>query len=275
MRIGIGRLLLGLGVAGIVAGLVVAVLGWQLVGALEEPSRRSLAVAAETVDVLDGSLRVTAETIGALDSGLAGTGQAVDELADALGNGDRLLGEAATLTETQLADALASVNAGLPAAEEAAGAADSTLRALARLPFGPAYSPDQPLDEAIAEVGDSLQGIPGRLRDQAALIERAGGALGRAGTQVEGVGEDLATVDEQLDDAAALVRGSSRTVRRVRGLVDAAQDDLDRQVVIARVLVVAAGLALATAQAAPLSLGLAARRQARGMTRGGDLGMEG
>ena len=257
------RLLLLAGVVGALLGLAVAVVGWWLVGALEQPLVDSLELTADSIEALDESLAVTGRTIAALDSGLDDAQGTVTELADALERGDRLLGETAELTETELADALAAVNRGAPAAQQAAGTVDAALRALALLPVGPDYDPQQPLADSVEELTDSLADVPRRLREQGGLLRRTGDSLGRAGNQADALGGQVETVSQELQEAARVVEEYADAATTARGVVADAQRDLRGRLAVGRALVVALGLGIALAQAAPITLGLSALRAER------------
>jgi len=158
-----GALLVTAGLVGIVAGLVVAVAGWRLVGALDASVGQSLTLTAEALEALDGSLTLSAETVAVLDQGLGDVQRATGDAAAALTDGERLVGDSARLTGTRLADAVAAVDASLPAVERVAAVIDDTLVAVDALPVGPDYDPEQPFDASIRDLAGALRGVPQEL----------------------------------------------------------------------------------------------------------------
>lgn len=250
-----GMALLAAGTLGVVAGLAVTVIGWRLVGSLDASVGRSLALTAEALVALDGSLQLSADTVAVLDRGLADVRRATDEAATALTDGERLVGDSARLTGTRLADAVAAVDRSLPAVERVAAVIDDTLVALDALPVGPEYDPEEPFDASIRDLAGALRGVPEELRAQSEVLEGVAASLGDAGRSAGAVAEDVGVLDAQLDEAADLLTSYAATGERARTLVAGARDQMAGQVAAGRLAVAALGMSAALGQIVPLAAG--------------------
>lgn len=250
-----GRVLIAVGVLGIIAGLGGIVLGQLLITSADDALSRTLALSGETLDALQDALVVAEETVALVEGGLGRAEVTTGNLAGTLEDGSALLRSTADLTEGRLAESLAAFERSLPGLIDVAAVIDRTLSALSGLPFGPAYTPAEPFDESLRELQRSLAGVPADLRDQAELIRRTGDSLEEVGAGTTAIAGDLGAIREGLDDALTVLRDSTGTARDASVLVGDTQANLRVQLGLARALVVLLGLTTALAQLVPLALG--------------------
>ena len=267
-----GRLMLGIGLLGLVISLVGTALGWRLVTDLHAGVGRSLAVTTDVLETVDESFVVAEESLGILTEGVTEASGAVRALGGSMREGRDALESATDLTGGEVADALESVEQGLPAMQSAAEAIDTTLRALSRLPIPLTYEPDRSLGETIGALREDLSGLPGELREQAAQVERMSEELSAATEGTLAMADSLDQLEGRLTDSLALIRQYGLRTDDARALVVEQGDALATSASRARLLVVAFGLVFALSQFTPLYLGLSLLRDRSGSGTGAPAG---
>ncbi|MFA9430436.1 hypothetical protein [Egicoccus sp. AB-alg2] len=250
-----GRVLVGIGVVGVVAGLVGMVVGLRFLTLLDQALEDSLGVTAQAVDALGASVEVAGDTLGVLERTLANTAATTRDLGTSLADAEAVLTATAELSEEDLAGSLAAVQDTLPALIQVAAVMDTTLSALSAIPFGPDYDPTQPFPDSLRAVQAELDGMPDALRDQAALIRDGAQSLGTVREGTGDIADDLDDLRATLASADELVDRYATTATEAREVVTGNQAALERQLAWARVLVVLLALSFVAGQVVPLGLG--------------------
>ena len=259
----LARVLRGVAVAGVVTGLLVIVVGNVVVGRADLVVAGSLDLTADTLEAVDASLEIGDATVTTLAAALDDVRGTTDALVTVLEDADGLFTDTADLLRDDVATTVTSVEQSLPALIETAGTVDTALRALAALPLGLSYDPDEPFDVALARLQDSLDGLPERLVEQADAIEAAGSSLRGVTEGVLALVDVLASLTDDLAGALGVLEDYGTTSGEARALVADARDALGGQLVLARVTVVLLGLVLIASQLVPLTVaaGLTAGRR--------------
>jgi hypothetical protein len=254
-RVTAGRILLAIGIVGIVTSIAAVLVGRALIGELDRALDRSLVLTGDAVAALRASIEVAEQTAALVDDGLVSATETTRELGTTLDEGAELLDSTATLTEERLAGSIEAVEEGLPALIQVAAVIDRTLTTLAALPFGPAYDPGQRFDDSLRQIQASLDGVPDDLREQAELIRGAGANLAEVGAGTEAVADDLQRIQQGLTGSIELLRGYAATATSASELIGDTQRNLGLQVRLARLLVTLLGVVFAAGQIVPLGLG--------------------
>ncbi len=249
------RILIAVGILGVLSGLGGIVIGQLLVTSTDDALGSSLVLTGETVDALQDAILVAEQTVALVEGGLAQAETTTGDLAGTVSDGATLLRSTADITEGQLADSLGAFEDSLPGLIDAAAVIDVTLSALSGLPFGPTYSPEEPFDESLRELQASLDGVPEDLRAQGALIRATGDSLDEVGAGTTAIADDLGEIREGLAEALVVLQRSTETATDARSLVADTQASIGGQLLLARVLVVLLGLTVAAGQIVPLAIG--------------------
>lgn len=255
-----GRIMIGIAVVGLLASLVGAVVGRQLVTDLDEGAEQSLELSAEVIETLDESFEVAEEATEIITAGVADAEAAVSALGRSMDEGQEALDSLTTLTSEDIADALAALEDALPAVEDAAGTIDQTLGALNSLPLGLDYAPDPPLGESIGEVRESIDGLPEELRDQAAQAQRTSDELATATERTAATAEALGDLTERLEVVAELTSEYADRTDEAREVVEDQRESLSASTDRARLLILVFSGVFALGQLVPLYLGVALSR---------------
>lgn len=254
-RVQVARGLMALGVVGAVVALVATVVGVRLLNRLDDVLGQSTEVTGEAVAALADSVGVAQDVVASLDEGLAATERTTRGLVDGFGDASAVLGSTAELTETRIADGLASVDEALPALIDVAAVIDTTLSALSAVPFGPDYDPDEPFDESLRDVRRQIAPLPGVLREQADLIRASQESLAAVSGDAGAIADELAELRRSIDGARTLLADFARTAERVDTLVRQGQQDLGADLTRAAVLLAVLGAVTAVGQVVPFGAG--------------------
>jgi hypothetical protein len=205
------------GVITIAASLVGLVLGLVLVGALADDLRATVSLSRSAIGAIGDTIAVLDDAAGRIDESLdaaAGSVSSASATADATADA---LQEVATFLETELPDQLDSIRQSMPAAIQAAGAIDGTLRALSL--FGVDYSPDEPFDDSLRRVETALSGLPDDLRRQSESLRRLAPAADELSAEADrlavaltGLREDLGSLDGLTDSYLVTVEQAETTI---------------------------------------------------------------
>jgi hypothetical protein len=250
-----GRILRAIGLVGVGCGLIAVGIGLWLLHDLDVLLGRSLILTAESLGTVDSSLDVATESVATVSDGLAQAERTSRGLEDSLEEGADLLDETGRLLRGDVASSLESVRRSMPALVQVGGTIDDTLRAVDRLPVGPTYDPDEPFGETLETLQEDLDGLPDDLRDQADTVNEAGENLRTVGRQGELIASAITDVRTSLDDASAVLNEYRATAGDARDLLQQTTDDLERRLLVLRVLVVLLGLVYCLGQLLPLYLG--------------------
>ncbi len=138
----------------------------------------TLILAGDSLDTVTATLELTKDTVREVEDGLDTVGLTAEEASQAIDDTQPLLSQITDVATRDVPDSLEAVENSIPDIAEAAGAIDETLRILnsfeinrrilsvpIRFDLGIEYEPEASLDETVNRLGDSLEGIPGTLRD--------------------------------------------------------------------------------------------------------------
>lgn len=250
---------------GLVAALLVGVAGWVLLDAAQRALVDSLALTGETLAALDASAGVAADTVAALGTSLAALEATSADLEVAFDDGEALMVELAGLLRTDVAGTLTAVEGALPGVIDVARTIDSTLAAVALVPFGPEYDPAEPFAASLQDVAEALEGVPAELETQADVIEQTAASLADVGEGVGDLASQLGGFDQTLAETTALLDTYDTTIEEGSALVAEAGEGLTARLWLGRLAVVVFALAFAAMQVVPLHLAaLAEASVARG-----------
>ncbi|MEX2563374.1 MAG: hypothetical protein WD358_08950 [Nitriliruptoraceae bacterium] len=255
-----GRVMIGVGIVGLIASLVGGVVARQLVTDFEQGVEQSLALSAQVLETVDDSFEAAADALEIVTGGMADAQGAVDALGRSMAQGQIALEALTVLTGVDIANTLDALEATLPAVEEAATTIDRTLAALSALPFGPSYSPDRPFGETIGELRESIAGLPDELRNQAEQAGRTVDGLTSASEHTAATAAALGAFVERLETVSDLVDQYAQRTAEAREVVEEQRDALAVSASRSRLLIVGLAGLFALSQFVPLYLGIALSR---------------
>ncbi len=249
----LGAVLLVVGTVGVVVGIVGGLLGAVLVGQFADDAQETLAVTTVALDAAQETVVVAGDALADLSGTVATVGTASLSVSTSLDDSQELVAEVARITGEDLPASIEAMDASMPALIRVASVVDGTLRAAAF--FGVDYDPEQPFDEALRTLDASFDGIPGRLRRQAELLDESSGDIADIATTARQLSRDMTGLSAQLAATTELVDDYETTARQANDLVEQIAFDLDRRARLAQVMLVLGGLVFAASQLTTLYVG--------------------
>lgn len=258
----LGRWLFGVGVVGIVASLAVGISGWIVAGRAVDTVERTIApvggMVGDLADSIDASRVLFERTTEAVESIETASRSSVRTITSV----SVLIEETADIAGSGVADSLEAALETLPGLISTGRVIDNTMSALSL--FGVDYDPEMPLDESLADLEEALRPLPDQIRDQIGLLEDIEDDL----DGIAGDGRELSAVllETRLDMANAerVLRSASRNAATAAENVETIATEIGDYEVLARLIAVAAAVALLVGSLAPLLVGLHLSRAGHG-----------
>ena len=236
-----------------VACLVGAVVAWQLLGELRDRTATSLQLLESTLNNVDDTLAIAQDVTGTVGSSLDTIEQSLAILTQGVEDGATALDAVADLTE-DVPPALDRLDRTLVRLRDAAAVVDTGLNAIGQLPIGPNIS-DTQLAASVDGVRGDISPIADGLRNSTSSIRSLAGSSGELVVQISALEDDLAELDESLDRSAELLDQYRADTEEAIVLAQESLDDLDRNILLSRLLIVILAVTIAIGQIAPFDIG--------------------
>jgi enamine deaminase RidA (YjgF/YER057c/UK114 family) len=221
-------------ISALVLGLLVVQVGASDLRATLEVSGEAMEAIVDTVDVIEDVTSEIRDSIDAAADGVNGVSATAT-----IGAGS--IEEVAVFLEEDLPADLDAIRRAMPAAVQAAGAIDGTLRALRFV--GVSYSPEEPFDDSLRSVEAALADMPDDLRSQSESLRN----LVPAATRLAGEADRLALALTRLGDDLATLEGITQTydqtLTEASATIDLTGSKLDRNLWLLRIALAAMAIA--------------------------------
>jgi uncharacterized protein YlxW (UPF0749 family) len=240
----LGRTISRTGIAGIIAALALTIAGWVFLNDVFRRFEGATVITGEAIVTIETTLDIADEALATLTTSLEAASAATDQASTSAETVSAAIEEASLIIGKDLPATIDAIRAAMPGLIEASAVIDRTLSSLAFI--GVPYNPEVPLDEAFISLDEQLSPLPERLRDNAATI---GLLVPQAeGFQIQSM--ILAAQVENMRTSVAEARTAIASYRdstdRVSLAMESTTTGLSRSENIARVLLLIAGIALAT-----------------------------
>lgn len=260
----LGLIMMGIGVIGIGLSVVGLISGLWLMNDLSRTLEENLTLTIESLETVRQTLLLTRDTVAQANEGLTVVEEMAGNVSTTLEGTQPLLEQVAQVVGEDVPESIEAIQSSMPALEQAASAIDDTLRTLSAfnrsflgidLELGVEYDPETPFDESVATIGDSLEGVPERLRSLQTNLDETQQSLGIISENLSAVANNLhevngnvAEMEPLLDDYIALITEFTDSARQTR-------ENLKRQMWTVRIGMSAVMIWLGLTQIAPLYLG--------------------
>jgi hypothetical protein len=256
-----------------VSGMALGLIGTRTVGStmdgLTAAVQSSLTLAIDSLTTVGDSLLLAQQTIAEVNNSLKTVQTTADHVAVALDGSQPMVATVAGIAGEDLPQSIASLQAAIPEAAQAAGAIDLTLTTLNRFKIdtsilgfpiqydlGINYNPTVPFEQSVLAIGSSLDGLPERLHElevslltTAVNLDTVTEDMRLLATDLEGVNNSLAEFDPLIGDYIRLTTEASDNLRLMRGQIEG-------QANTTKTLINAIMLWLVFSQLVPLYLGI-------------------
>lgn len=165
---------------------------WHLRAVLNDQLSASVALAQDTLTTSDQTLAVLDRQLQSIATLTTSGENAAQTTATTIQNTHQALQSASQLLQTDLPATLSTVHQAVVSSESAATLIDDILGGLSFIPgFSASYHPQVPLHVALANVAQSLDGLPAITQKLAADLQAADGSLPTAQADVSDVAQTL------------------------------------------------------------------------------------
>lgn len=241
------------GIAGVFLGALAVIASWLLLSSFGRSTGETLELLTTTLETTVDGATTALETLALAEEGMVEAEVALGAAGAALTQMSDVLTNTAFLLAGDVPDTIDSITASFPGMIDTARVIDSTMSALSFL--GIDYSPATPLDQSLAAVADDLGPLSEELRAQAVPLAEAANQLRVVGQSVDEVGESVRSMTEQLSGSRELVTSYQEAANDANRVVAEVSASFDRQILIARILLVALGLMAIVMMTVPIVLG--------------------
>ncbi len=205
----LGLFVLVIGLAGIAVAILISLFIWnqravavQSIDSRLELVNQALTTTDQTLSIIKGSLQATL-------IGLISAQEAISSTAVTMASVDPLVNSATSLLRDDLPKTLKAAQSSLESAQTSAKMMDNVLRALTI--FNPdLYNPPLPLDGALKQLADSLNGLPEALAEDSQNLENTRSSLQTTQQSVRAIATNLTGVKTELNQYETMI-GQFRT----------------------------------------------------------------
>ena len=253
-RRNVGHTMIGVAAIGVVVALTGSVVGWQLIGSLDDSSRQTLDVTIETIDSIEASLDLAAGVITATTESVDAAATSLDALDESFESATGVIGEIDDLTEV-VGPALTDAGTTLRQLEGVGTGIDDILDDLSTIPFGPDYDPERGLGETIGDLATEIEALPAEFEQTSEDLDDFETDLADLQTEVSTLATAVGDVSAELDGSDDVIAAYRTNLADARSVAVETRDDLGGNVGLMRLILLIGGINLAVGQIVPLWLG--------------------
>ena len=247
------RTLIGAGLVALVASLTGLVVGWLVVGSVSADLADTVGLSRSALLAIEETL-VVIETFGAdVDDGLIAAADSIGAASAAADTAAGRLEDVADFLEGDLQADIEALRGSMPAAIQAAGAIDDTLRALSF--FGVDYDPDEPFDVSLMAVEAALADLPSQLSAQAGTIRDLVPSSRQFATDAATLAGSLSSLSLNLASTQEVIASYRDTLDQAQEVVDDTGSSLADNTSLLRLLILTMSLAGVAVSIALIVLG--------------------
>ncbi len=231
-----------------------------------------IALTVDTLDTVSATLEQTQDTIAEANNALDTAAEATVNLAKTVSDTQPLMESMTKVVAEDVPDNIEAIQATIPNITQVAGVIDTTLTRLSNfgieqtipIPFNPItlefdlgidYNPDEPFDETISALGDSLEGMPEELRSLQGDLETLSADLELLTENIETASGDIEAINEQVALFIPILDDYLRIVGQINDSMMQARGQLLAQLEIIKTALTVLFIFLSLTQLAPLYLG--------------------
>ncbi|GAB4266069.1 MAG: hypothetical protein Kow0080_06950 [Candidatus Promineifilaceae bacterium] len=250
-----GGILLFVGISGMALAAAGVRLGRQAVDSLGQTTLDSLTLLGDTLATVEDTLLLAKQTVDDVNTSLDTVSDTAVSVSQTVRQTKPLLGQVSTVVGEEVPDSLESLETAVPDIVAVAGAIDDTLttlnnfridRSILGIPLqfdlGITYQPEQPFDETVAVLGDSIAVLPDQLRSLDIFLtvtsnnlDTISQDLNRLASDLQDVNGRISELNPLLDEYLALTTRLADQNRLVRAQIESQLANLKTAVLIVSV----------------------------------------
>ncbi len=212
----VGIVIFGVGVTGLLLSIAGIFIGFRVVESTQESLLATLDLIQESLATVEESLELTKITVAQMNEALGTVEETADNVSATLRQTRPLLDQIGSVASGSVPDSIEAFQGTIPNLVKVAGVIDTALSTLSsfRIPLplganiglGIEYEPDEPFDESVAAIGESLDGVPEQLRT--------------LDTYLAVSNDNLSTISRNINDLADNVNEINVSIAEILPLID-------------------------------------------------------
>jgi len=200
-----------IGVAGLLIGIGGVYASSQFIDTMGERVDKALVLTSDSLNNLVSTLDVARSTLVETNKTMETVQQSLTGVGKTLGDTAPMLEQSSAIVTQEIPNSIEAMQEALPAIEQAAGTIDKTLGTLSSFKIekeilgipigfdlGIEYDPSTPFDQAVADVGESLEGMPETLRGLETHLETASENLDLMSQDMDQLSANLGDINTEL-----------------------------------------------------------------------------
>jgi prefoldin subunit 5 len=233
----------------------------------------ALAITVDTLKTTQEVLEVAKTSLNDVSSTLVTVESTTDNLAQTIRDTEPLLNQIDIIATEQIPDSLQTFNDVIPNIATVAGTVDNTLSILSafgfernldyglvklgtiRFDLGIDYNPTVRFDESILQLGASIEELPAQLRTLDTHLAVTNNNLLAISDDIETLGTNISDINATIETTPALLDEYMGTLDTIQGNIGDAQQEIQRQVGTAKLVVTVLAVWFGLIQIAFLYLG--------------------
>lgn len=273
----LGFLILLVGLGGLVLSGGGLVFGRQAIDQVAVNLENSLQTTADSLDTVINSLVLAQTTLADVGTTLGTASDTTETVATAVQESRPLLTQINTIATDQVPQTLEEVQTAIPNIAQVAGVVDNTLTTLNNfrldesltipIPFGPEiniplqfdlgidYTPTEPFDQTVNELGASLEGLPEQLRGLETYLTVTSSNLQTISQGLHDVADDMEAVNGRISEFAPLLDDYLLLATTTQTKLQNTQQQLNTQLDTLKLVLTVVTVWLALSQLVPLYVG--------------------
>ncbi len=200
----VGLLVVIISAASLLVSLYMLFQIWRLRVPVASNLQSHLSVISATLATTNEGLLIAGSSLTNTQTSITALQATVDTLGRSIDDTTPLVETLTSLLGADLPDTVTSAQSSLGSAQQSAKLIDSFLRFLTSIAPG-IYNPDVPLDVALGQVAQSLDGLPRSFKTMETGLQRSQVNLFIAKVQIEQISLEIGEINESLEEAQKVV----------------------------------------------------------------------
>lgn len=266
----IGLILVLIGIGGVGLSIAGAIVGRDIVDEIGDNVLGNLELTTEGLTAVQDTLILAKVALIDVNNGLETVERTAVSVSIAISDTQPLVDQVTLIASDDLPDSIEAIEAAVPGLVQVAGAIDRTLTTLnnfridetvplvgfsIQFDLGIDYDPDIPFDESVALLGESLDGLPDRLRSLDQSLQTSSENLGTISEDVLQLSQDLNTINARLAEVDPLLDEYIRIVQDTNDRARFTRLSMQAQLELIKSIVTIAAIWFGLNQLVPIYVG--------------------
>jgi len=264
----LGILMLLIALIGVILSIVGTYVAWSMVDSLGEGIDTTLELTSDGLDTVAQSLLLTKATVEDVTGSVATVQITTGNLSTTISDTRPLINQVTLVATEDVPNSIQAVQETMPNVAAVAGSIDDALETLSAFQFsqsflgvnigfdlGIEYAPEEPFEDSITQVGDSLDGVPDRLRGLEPFLATTNENMRIISENVETLAADLGDINENIENIQPLLDDYLELVYRTNDLIGQTRRGLEDQLRPIKIVIMVLFIWIGLTQVAPLYLG--------------------